>query len=71
MRAVSVRWPKPAAATYADIRPTSSISSMVLGHFIPLEAATTPEKKYSAERSQVASAEKGLSPPPDRNDSGN
>jgi hypothetical protein len=36
MRAFSVRWPKPATATYADIRPTSSISSMVLGHFIPL-----------------------------------
>ena len=40
---VSVRW-QPATATYADIHPTGGISSMVLGHFIPLEAATTPEK---------------------------
>jgi hypothetical protein len=35
---------QPATATYADIHPTGSIPSMVLGHFIPMEAATTPEK---------------------------
>jgi hypothetical protein len=35
---------QPATATYADIHPTGSIPSMVLGHFIPTEAATTPEK---------------------------
>jgi hypothetical protein len=31
-------------ATYADIHPTGGILSMVLGHFIPMDAATTPEK---------------------------
>jgi hypothetical protein len=36
---------QPATATYADIHPTGSIPSMVLGHFIPMEAATTPEKE--------------------------
>lgn len=35
---------QPATVTYADIHPTGSIPSMVLGHFIPMEAATTPEK---------------------------
>jgi hypothetical protein len=35
---------QPATATYADIHPTGSIPSMVLGHFIPMEAATAPEK---------------------------
>lgn len=35
---------EPATATYADIHPTGSIPSMVLGHFIPMDAATTPEK---------------------------
>jgi hypothetical protein len=34
-----------ATTTYADIHPTGSIPSMVLGHLIPMEAATTPEKK--------------------------
>jgi hypothetical protein len=36
---------QPATATYADIHPTGDIPSMVLGHFIPMEAATTPEKE--------------------------
>jgi hypothetical protein len=35
---------QPATATYADIHPTGDIPSMVLGHFIPMDAATTPEK---------------------------
>jgi hypothetical protein len=32
---------QPATATYADIHPTGD---MVLGHFIPMDAATSPEK---------------------------
>src|SRR5579863_6602833 len=36
---------EPATATYADIHPTGSIPSMVLGHLIPMAAATTPEKE--------------------------
>jgi len=35
---------RPATATYADIHPTGDIPSMVLGHFIPMDAATSPEK---------------------------
>jgi hypothetical protein len=35
---------QPATANYADIHPTGDIPSMVLGHFIPMDAATTPEK---------------------------
>ena len=35
---------QPATATYADIHPTGDIPSMVLGHFFPVDAATTPEK---------------------------
>ena len=35
---------RPATANYADIHPTGDFPSMVLGHFIPMEAATTPEK---------------------------
>jgi hypothetical protein len=35
---------RPATATYADIHPTGDFSSMVLGHFFPMEAATIPEK---------------------------
>jgi hypothetical protein len=31
-------------ASYADIHPTGDIPSMVLGHFIPMDAATSPEK---------------------------
>src|SRR5262249_26618184 len=30
--------------TAADIHPTGDIPSMVLGHFIPMDAATTPDK---------------------------
>jgi hypothetical protein len=36
---------QPATTTYADIHPTGSVPSMVLGHFFPMEAATTPEKE--------------------------
>jgi hypothetical protein len=36
---------QPATTSYADIHPTGSVPSMVLGHFIPMEAATTPEKE--------------------------
>jgi len=36
---------QPATTTYADIHPTGSVPSMVLGHFIPMDAATTPEKE--------------------------
>jgi len=35
---------QPATANYADIHPTGDFPSMVLGHFIPMDAATTPEK---------------------------
>jgi len=35
---------QPATATYADIHPTGDIPSMVLGHFIPMDAATMPDK---------------------------
>jgi len=35
---------QPATATYADIHPTGDIPSMVLGHFFPMNAATSPEK---------------------------
>jgi hypothetical protein len=35
---------RPATATYADIHPTGDLPSMVLGHFLPMEAATVPEK---------------------------
>jgi hypothetical protein len=35
---------QPATATYADIHPTGDIPSMVLGHFFPMDAATSPEK---------------------------
>ena len=35
---------RPATATYADIHPTGDLPSMVLGHFLPMEAATSPEK---------------------------
>ena len=35
---------RPATATYADIHPTGDFLSMVLGHFFPMEAATSPEK---------------------------
>jgi hypothetical protein len=35
---------QPATAAYADIHPTGDFPSMVLGHFIPMEAATKPEK---------------------------
>jgi len=35
---------RPATANYADIHPTGDFPSMVLGHFFPMEAATTPEK---------------------------
>jgi hypothetical protein len=34
---------QPITATYADIHPTGDIPSMVLGHFIPMNASTTPE----------------------------
>lgn len=36
---------QPANTTYADIHPTGSFPSMVLGHLIPMAAATTPEKE--------------------------
>jgi hypothetical protein len=36
---------QPATATYVDIHPTGDIPSMVLGHFIPMDAATTPEEQ--------------------------
>ena len=35
---------EPATTTYADIHPTGDMPSMVLGHFIPVHAATMPEK---------------------------
>src|SRR5215469_6396570 len=35
---------RPATANYADIHPTGDLPSMVLGHFLPMEAATVPEK---------------------------
>ena len=35
---------RPATITYADIHPTGDFPSMVLGHFLPMEAATIPEK---------------------------
>ena len=35
---------QPATAAYADIHPTGDLPSMVLGHFIPVDATTTPEK---------------------------
>jgi len=35
---------QPATTTYADIHPTGEIPSMVLGHFFPMSAATSPEK---------------------------
>jgi hypothetical protein len=35
---------QPATTTYADIHPTGDMPSMVLGHFIPVHAATMPEK---------------------------
>jgi hypothetical protein len=35
---------RPMTATYADIHPTGDLPSMVLGHFLPMEAATSPEK---------------------------
>lgn len=35
---------RPSTATYADIHPTGDLPSMVLGHFLPMDAATIPEK---------------------------
>jgi hypothetical protein len=35
---------RPMTASYADIHPTGDLPSMVLGHFLPMEAATSPEK---------------------------
>jgi hypothetical protein len=35
---------QPATTTYADIHPTGDIVTMVLGHFIPMDAASTREK---------------------------
>lgn len=35
---------RPITTTYADIHPTGDLPSMVLGHFLPMEAATIPEK---------------------------
>jgi hypothetical protein len=35
---------RPMSATYADIHPIGDLPSMVLGHFLPMEAATSPEK---------------------------
>jgi hypothetical protein len=35
---------RPATINYADIHPTGDFSSMVLGHFFAMEAATVPEK---------------------------
>jgi hypothetical protein len=35
---------RPATAAYADIHPTGDLPSMVLGHFLPMDAATVPEK---------------------------
>jgi hypothetical protein len=35
---------RPATASYADIHPTGDFPSMVLGHFLAMEAATVPEK---------------------------
>jgi len=36
---------RPMTTTYADIHPTGDLPSMVLGHFLPMEAATSPEKE--------------------------
>jgi hypothetical protein len=35
---------RPMTANYADIHPTGDLPSMVLGHFLPMDAATIPEK---------------------------
>jgi hypothetical protein len=35
---------RPMTASYADIHPTGDLPSMVLGHFLPMEAATSPEQ---------------------------
>jgi hypothetical protein len=34
---------RPVTATYADIHPTGDFPGMVLGHFLPMDAATIPE----------------------------
>jgi hypothetical protein len=44
---------QPASADYADIHPTGELPSLVLGHFIPMKAATTPAR--ATPRRKVAS----------------
>jgi hypothetical protein len=52
---------RPATATFADIHPTGDLPSMVLGHFLPMDAATVPERTLWVTRSQAVSANR--SPP--------
>lgn len=35
---------RPMTVAFADIHPTGDLPSMLLGHFLPMEAATIPEK---------------------------
>lgn len=44
---------QPASAVYADLHPTGELPSLLLGHFIPMKAATTPAR--ATPRRKVAS----------------